>query len=85
MNYWNDPVLDQWRHANSNNIAPLWCHPVNEPTPTPTPSWYEDDGDTKNTFDSYVENSKLFQSTTQNEDDICDYYDYDPYDMEILE
>ena len=101
MNYWCDPALYGWTAApgtNHNGIAPLWCHPVNEPTPTPTPSWCDDDGqEAAKTMNSYAEDAERFQATEcydgecydgsgdYNEDSVCDYYDYDPYDMEIIE
>jgi len=86
MNYWNDPILNRWTHADSDEIAPLWCHPVSEPTPTPTPSWCEDGEDTTKTMETYAEDANWFQSAPQwEQDNVCDYYDYEPYDMDIIE
>ena len=91
MNYWNDPALHTWRASASQNnfgIAPMWCHPVNEATPTHTPSWYGDEqvGHIK-TMESYASDAENFQTDEyyEHDDSVCDYYDYDPYDMEIIE
>lgn len=99
MNYWNDPTLNAWTASASasanSEIAPLWCHPVNEPTPTPTPSWCEEDVTSPpKTMESYTEDAQRFHEEEswnyyygeeEGEENVCDYYDYDPYDMEILE
>lgn len=112
MNYWSDPALYGWTAppgtsstntgtstSTSNGIAPLWCHPVNEPTQTPTPSWCDDDCgvETAKTMNTYAEDAERFQATECYDgpddyndgdnvcDNVCDYYDYDPYDMDILE
>lgn len=106
MNYWSDPALYGWTAApgtisstsTSTGIAPLWCHPVNESTQTPTPSWCDNDGvDSAKTINSYAEDAERFQATEcydgagdhnnedGGEDNVCDYYDYDPYDIDILE
>ena len=79
MNYWCDPALYEWTVApetnNTNNgIAPLWCHPVNEPTPTPTPSWCNDGLESANTMNTYAKDAERFQAT--------ECYDGGPYDEE---
>lgn len=86
MNYWNDPALQYWRSPD-HTIAPMWCHPVNEATPAQTPLWWCDDVDTTKTMNSYANDTENFQAEQyyEDEDNVCDYYDYDPYDMEILE
>lgn len=105
MNYWNDPSLNVWKFPNgdenTNEIAPLWCSPVYDPTPRNTPSWYSSSKEvnTSKTMDCYSEDSCWFQSERERDqdqgqdegqdnkeyDNVCDYYDYDPYDMQILE
>ena len=92
MNYWNDPALRAWNtnaEQNNNGIAPLWCHPVHESTPTQMPSWYDNPvSNTSKTMETYAEDTHDFHNSQfydEEEDSVGDYYDYDPYDMEILE
>lgn len=84
MNYWNDPALYQWNNAENrttNTIQPLWCHPVNQQYEA-DPIWNTSLDEIENgmTMNDYVEQT----NNTIYEDSLCDYYDSDSYDTQII-
>ena len=79
-----------WQEQNgyNHNLTPLWCHQDNNEQEIP--EWYNGSLNYNCSMAEYASQTKEFDepdelSMIENGDNVCDYYDYDPYDMDILE
>ena len=92
MNYWTDPELYKWRTSadysvSTNEIYPLWCHPVNE-TNEEQPIWNTNLESLENgmTMSDYVEQTAKYQNNVYEENNnYLDMNDYDMNDYDILD
>ena len=88
MHYWNDPAVSMWRQQHEENqLTPLWCHRNCDINEQQHPEWYDAPLNYNCTMCQYADQTKESDelSVIENGDNVCDYYDYCPYDMEIIE